>query len=168
MGNVGNAAADASNSPTTFGPALTAQVASRGSYANLESTVKSTTGSGGSRAAGTTATILAGSNSTAAGQTVSMSWRTRTTGTDSCLGSDILDLGGLSLEGSGSGETAPYVLQMSYDTSRFGLNEATLAADGQIDLLSLDPTTGLWENAIDEDFGVIMAVFTTPPGSPAT
>ena len=43
QGNVGNATADASNSKTAFGAALTALVAQNASYANLESTVTAST-----------------------------------------------------------------------------------------------------------------------------
>ena len=74
QGNVGNATADASNSPTSFGTPLTAPVAQNASYANLESTVTATTGSGGQSMVGSTATILAGTASVSA--TVSMAWRT--------------------------------------------------------------------------------------------
>jgi fibronectin-binding autotransporter adhesin len=158
VGNVGNAIADASGSPTTFGPALTAQVASSGSYANLSSTVNSTTGSGGGGAHGTTATILAGTNATANAQTVSMQWRTRAS-SDPGMASDILDLGGMSL--SGSGQADVFALEMSYDAGQFGdANEQMLAAkDGQISLDWLDPATGLWENAIDGDFGTNVGTF---------
>jgi hypothetical protein len=154
VGNVGNATADASNSTSNFGTALTAIVPSGGSYANLESTVRSTTGSGGNRAVGTTATLLAGTNINAASQSVSMQWRTRTTGAEASFASDVLDVSGLSLDGLATGQTAPFVLQMSYDASRFGADEAMLAIDGRIDLLSLDLTSGLWRNAIDDNFGI--------------
>ncbi len=58
-----------------------------------KSTVKSTTGSGGTGALGSTATILSGMNSGGTGQTVSMAWRTRTQpgGGDADLISDVLD-----------------------------------------------------------------------------
>ncbi len=77
QGNVGNATADNSNSQTAFGPALTATVAPNASYANLESKTTATSGSGGQGMAGSTATILAGTNSSGSAQTVGMAWRTR-------------------------------------------------------------------------------------------
>ena len=78
-GNVGNAAADNSNSPSSFGVALTAVVAPNASYANLASAVTTTTGSGGyGLLAGSTATILAGTNNGSSSQTISMQWRTPT------------------------------------------------------------------------------------------
>ena len=153
LGTVGNATADASNSPASFGPGLTSQVASSGSYANLESTVKSTTGSGGDGALGTTATILAGTNSGGSGQIVSMAWRTRTTGADTSFASDVLNLSGMAL--GDTGQTAPFVLQMSYDAGRFGNASAEgLAADDEMIALEwLDPNDGMWENAINGNFG---------------
>ena len=165
VGNVGNAIADASNSPTLFGPALTAAVASSGSYANLESTVRSTTGSGGAGALGSTATILAGANVSGSGQTVSMSWRTQSAGTGAVFAKGDISstLAGFHFDGSATGQTASYVLQMSYDAGRFGTEEALLAADGQIDLLSLDGSTGLWENAVDDDFGANQGTFHDAP-----
>ena len=48
--DVGNATADMSNSASAFGLALTAPVAQNASYANLESTVTATSGSGGAGA----------------------------------------------------------------------------------------------------------------------
>ena len=51
-------------------------VAQNASYANLESKATATTGSGGYGMVGSTATILAGTNSSGSAQTVSMAWRT--------------------------------------------------------------------------------------------
>ena len=53
-------------------------VAQNASYANLESKATATTGSGGYQLVGSTATILAGTNSSGSAQTVSMAWRTQT------------------------------------------------------------------------------------------
>ena len=153
LGNVGNATADASNSPSTFGPALSASVAGSGSYASLESTVKSTTSSGGGGMVGSTATILAGTNSSSgSAQTVSMAWRTQTTSEGIGLVSDVLDLSGMALSGV-SGQTSPFVLQMDYDSDPMAGNEAVMAADQQIFLMSLDPVTNHWENAVLGNFG---------------
>ena len=141
VGTVGSATADASGSPMSFGAALSAQVASGGSYANLESTVKSTSGSGGSPAVGSTATILAGSNASGSNQTVNMQWRTRSSGAEAAFASDIVDVSGMSFDGSG--QASPFVLQMTYDAFRFGdaANEGLAAASGQIGLDWYDPGT---------------------------
>ena len=152
QGNVGNATAGASNSQTAFGPALTAPVAQNGSYANLESTVKSTTGSGGQGMVGSMASILAGTNSTASAQTVSMAWRTQTYSEGTRLASDVLDLSGMALNGSG-GQTSPFVLQMDYATDLLGGDEAILATDEMIHLDWLNSNTNQWENAIDGNVG---------------
>ncbi len=77
-GNVGSATADNSNSPGSFGAALTAPVAPNASYANLASAVTTTTGSGGSDLVGSTATVLAGTNDSGSPLTITMQWRTPT------------------------------------------------------------------------------------------
>ncbi len=77
-GNVGSATADNSNSPGSFGAALTAPVAPNASYANLASTVTTTTGSGRSDLVGSTATVLAGTNDSGSPLTITMQWRTPT------------------------------------------------------------------------------------------
>ena len=73
---------------------MTAPVAQGGSYANLESTVTATTGSGGQSMVGSTATILAGTASVLT--TVSMAWRTAAanpqTGVQEGFVSDVLNL----------------------------------------------------------------------------
>jgi hypothetical protein len=144
-GNVGNATADASNSRCSFGPALTAPVAVNGSYANLESTVMATTGSGGFGMVGNTATILAGTNSSSgAAQTVSMAWRTQTLGEG--LFSDVVDVSGMALSG-GNGRTAPFVLQMTY-------NPGLILSPNELPYLGwLNPNTGIWENAVLGNYG---------------
>ncbi len=154
--NVGDATADNSNSqPTapTFGPAMTASVPHNGSYAGLSSQVTSLTGTGGFDAGfgaigianglGRTATILAGTNSTANGNgtaTVAMKWRTLSTSgaineqtgagsgfkgrmyspglaaPTTGLISDVVDVSGLTVGAeSAGGATDPFVLQMSYN-----------------------------------------------------
>jgi hypothetical protein len=140
QGNVGNATADASNSRFSFGPALTAPVAANGSYANLESTVMATTGSGGFGMVGSTATILAGTNSSSGtSQTVSMAWRTQTLGEG--LFSDVLDLSGMALSDS-SGQTVPFVMQMTYSPGLI------LSANELPYLGWLNPNTDTWQNAV--------------------
>ena len=168
QGNVGNATADNSNSVSTFGTPLTAQVAKGGSYANLESTVTATSGSGGTGMLGSTATILDGTASAAT--TVSMAWRTRTTAETTKDGggllSDVVSLSGIAPNGTGSHDgffqTDMYVLQMSYDPSELtrilGITESQAVAEGDLCLKSLN--NGLigiannpWGCAVDENFG---------------
>ena len=171
QGNVGNATADASNSPAAFGPALTASVAGSGSYANLESKVTATTGSGGAGMVGTTATILAGAASVST--TASMAWRTAATNPQSGVKegfvSDVLDLTGIGVvDGQtkdGSVHTDTFVLQMDYDplavTARTGLAEQAAAAAGliQMDYLDMGPdgiagtADDHWERAVVGNFG---------------
>jgi fibronectin-binding autotransporter adhesin len=155
LGNVGSATADASNSQSTFGPAMIAPVAANGSYANLVSTVKSTTGSGGAGMVGTTATILGGTNSSGSAQTVSMAWRTHTQADSSDVISDIVSVSGMALSGN-SGQTAPFVLQMDYDT---GVLPGTSAGNDPLYLAWLDPATDEWENAIDGNFGTNLGTY---------
>ena len=170
--NVGNAAADNSNSPTAFGPAMTAQVAQNASYANLASTVTSTTGSGGQGMVGSTATILDGTASGAA--TVSMAWRTAVAqpsggGASEGFVSDVVDLSGMTIvDGQthdGSVHTDTFALEMSYDpaavTARTGLSELAAAEAGDIVMDYLDlgssgvagSTGSQWELAVAGNFG---------------
>jgi hypothetical protein len=158
QGNVGNATADASNSHTSFGSPLAAPVAQNASYANLESTVKSTAGSGGQSMVGSTATILAGTASVPA--TVSMAWRTATT--NEGLVSDVVDLTGMGVvDGqtrNGSVHTNTFVLQMDYSPlgveGRTGLSELGAAEAGLIQMDYLDLGLGnQWEPAVAGNFG---------------
>jgi len=171
QGNVGNATADNSNSPSTFGSALTAGVAKGGTYANLESTVRATSGNGGASMLGSTATILDGTASAATA--VSMAWRTRTTAETTRAGggliSDVVSLSGIAPNGTGLHDgirqTDMFVLQMSYDPSElfrlWGLTEAQAVAQNDLQLKYLDPgTDGLigisndsWTGAVDGNFG---------------
>ncbi len=152
-GNVGNATADASGSPTSFGTALTAPVALNGSYGSLASTVMATTGSGGYGMVGSTATILAGTNNlSGSSETVSMAWRTQTQAerTSPELVSDVLNLSGMGLNGS-IGRTSTFALEMNYDPDLLpggAGNELVLATDEMIQLDWLNPATGTWENAV--------------------
>ena len=171
QGSVGSATANAGNSPTAFGPALTAAVAQNGSYANLESKVTATTGNGGADMIGSTATILAGRASTPA--TVSMAWRTGVNppnpGPSEGFVSDVLDLLGMAVVNGqtkdGSVHTDPFVLQMSYDSTvveaRTGMDELSAALADRItmDYLDAGPDgvigTGddQWELAAAGNFG---------------
>lgn len=167
--NVGNATADNSNSTTTFGPALTSTVAAGGTYRGLESQVVATTGAGGAGLAGGSsglAKLMAGTNGTAGNQTPSMQWRTRTlaekAGTTfdpsllhptTGIISDVLNLTGIETAGT---TTAPYVLDMSYNQALLpeggtAAVETRLAANKLIYLISLNPTTNLWEKAFADN-----------------
>jgi hypothetical protein len=185
--NVGNATADNSNSRTTFGPALTAVIAAGGSYAGLESQVVSVTGTGGAGMAGGagTATVLAGSNGAAGNQTMSMAWRTRTTAEaaggavfDPSLSkpttgiiSDVVNLTGIETTGT---TTAPFVLDMSYNPALLPKGSTTnghttpstleggLAANKLIYMISLNPTTNLWDKAFAENTGNVITSPTDP------
>ena len=160
-GNVGNATADKSNAQSSFGPALTAPVAPNASYANLESMVTTTMGSGGYCMIGSTATILAGTNSSGSSQTVGMAWRTQTLEerTNPMLLSDVLQLSGMTFMDD---ETSPFVLQMNYNVNLLpgGVSSAgLLESDEQIYLEWLNPNTNQWANAIDGDFGTNQGSF---------
>jgi len=167
--NVGEATADMTNSAVAFGTALTATVAT--SYADLESKVYDTDGSGGAAAVGSTATILAGTIEgfgAPSPATVSMAWRTRTLSEaypthtsppvppDSFgLVSDVVNLTGMD---DGTGLTDYFVLQMTYDPdllvySTAGWDENDLASVGGIYLAWLDPGTSLWTNAVLGNYG---------------
>ena len=164
-GNVGNATADKSNSQTSFGTALTAPVAQNSSYANLESKVTTTTGSGGQSMVGSTATILAGTASVAVN--VSMAWRTAAT--NEILASDVVALNGMGVvDGqtkNGSVHTDTFVLQMTYSPliieERTGLSDVAAAAAGliQMDYLDLGPdgiagtADDQWEPAVLGNYG---------------
>ncbi len=56
----------------------------------------------------------------------------------------------MALNGS-SGQTAPFVLQMSYDSDAL---PGTSAADDPLYLAWLDPLTGLWVNAVNGNVGI--------------
>ena len=171
---VGNATADKSNSMSSFGPALSAAVGSGQSYANLDSRVFSTTGSGGGSALSSVATILAGTNSSGTDTGVSMAWRTRTQNEISLgeggspaypplstmdgLISDVVKLTGMVNDAtSNPNQTDAFVLQMTYDELLIPGDEGALAALEKIYLARLDPNdsapVGKWRNAIEGNVG---------------
>jgi hypothetical protein len=171
-GTVGAAAADNSNSRSSFGPALNAPILPGGSYAGLKSQTVTTSGSGGGGLlAGTSATILAGTASATAN--LQMAWRTGTVGSpgvpaDGSLG-DIVKISGLpaidSQTHNGTPHTDLYVVEMSYDPAavsvRTGLSELASAEAGLIHLDYLDPgadampytTDDNWELAVTGNIG---------------
>jgi uncharacterized protein YjbI with pentapeptide repeats len=162
QGNVGNATADKSNSQNSFGTALTAPVAPNGSYANLDSKVTATSGSGGYGMIGSEATILEGTNTSGSAQTVTMQWRTQTQAERKSpeLISDVVRLSGMALDGTS--QTSPFVLQMNYNPSLLPLgagSEGLLASKQQIYLAWLDPGDGKWENAILGNIGTNLGGF---------
>ena len=157
---VGHAIADSSNENDQFGPPLTAQVPGQlfpSSYAGLESTVVATTGVGGigsddNPMTGTTATILAGNNVGGVDTGVSMAWRTATT-EEPALRSDVVNLSRMVNDGQEHGQTDKFVLQMDYDEALFGEDEQSLAENGRIFLVWLDPADETWKNAIRGNYG---------------
>ena len=165
---VGQATAAHGNSRTSFGIPLTAAVAQNSTYAGLESDLNADSSNG---VLGSKATILDG---TAGSLTsVSMAWRTRTTAEQTRHGggliSDVVDLTGIALHGSGlhdgSHQSDIFVLEMSYSPTElqsiWGLTEAQAAAQGRLYLGYLDlgpdgvPGTvdDRWENAVFGNFG---------------
>ena len=162
-GTVGAAAADNSNSRSSFGPALNAAVPAGGSYAGLKSQTVITSGTGGGGLlAGTSATILAGTASAAAN--VLMAWRTNTVGSpgqaaDFALG-DIVKIAGLPVVDSqthnGTPHTDVFVVQMSYDpaaaAARTGMSELSAAEDGLIQLDYLDPGADAMPYTSDDEW----------------
>jgi fibronectin-binding autotransporter adhesin len=153
------------------GNALTADVSDGGSYASLASMTSALQGNG---VAGTTATILAGTNTSGSTRTVSMNWRNRSTLETQfpaanppfhlpyqTLISDVVLVTGMN-NGAGvdnSGlihQTDMYALQMSYDPSLLpggATAEAQVAASQTLFLAWLDPTDNYWKNAVLGNFG---------------
>ncbi|MEI6675811.1 MAG: PEP-CTERM sorting domain-containing protein [Verrucomicrobiota bacterium] len=144
---VGNATASHDGLKTSFGPALTANVALAASLANLASW---TTADHETGVLGSTATILAGTFTGATTGNASMAWRTRTTDEVGTLLADVADVH------TGTGTLAPFVLQMTYDPSQLdlagGTTESLLASQGGIVLTWLN-SDGQWVNAIAGDLG---------------
>jgi hypothetical protein len=169
-GTVGAAAADNSNSPSSFGPPLAAAVPQGGSYAGLKSQAVTTSGTGGGGLlAGTSATILAGSASTAAN--AQMAWRTGTAGPPGQADGVLSDVVKVSLPAvdsqthNGTAHTDVYVMQLSYDPAaaavRTGMSEQAAAEAGLIQLDYLDPGPDAmpytnddeWELAVEGNIG---------------
>lgn len=139
---------DQTNSASNFGRFLGARVEAAETLVGLNSSTSTlTSGTGGAGLLQTTASLLAGSNTSAAAKMVEISWRTRTTeeasGTNHpILISDVARVTGL------DGEA--FTLQMNYNQAlldSLGVNEASIAASGELHLAWFDGTT--WVNAID-------------------
>ena len=140
------------------GTFLQSQVPAAGTYQKLASVVVGDLG--------TTATIIAGTASTAT--TVSMTWRTRANdelppgqvppmGKDGghWLASDVVKVNGTNSD--------VYVLEMTYDSALFGGNDLSNLTNGNlwIGMFPSSPTAGSqWENAVDP--------ITKGPDAPAT
>ena len=139
---------------------MIASVAQNGSYANLESKATAATGSGGYALVGSTATILAGTNTSGSAQTVSMKWRTQTLQERAKpdLISDVVELSGMALDGTG--QTNPFVLQMSYNPVLLPLeagSEGLWTSNQWIYLASLE--NGKWINAVSGNYGTTNEYF---------
>ena len=130
---------------------MTAPVAQNASYANLESTVTATTGSGGQSMVGSTATILAGTASvpTDGQHGLADSGHQSANGVQEGFVSDVLDLTALEswMDRPRTAASIPirFVLQMGYNPlaveGRTGLSELAAAQAGliQMDYLDLGP-----------------------------
>jgi hypothetical protein len=182
----GSATIDNSGSGSFNGNVLTYSYAVGGSYAGLSTQVSSQTG--GTTVGGpieyTVATILAGNNSGSftAGATasVSMTWRNRTLAEtpsspagSAPLISDVVDLYGMASAATGNPtegavQTDPFVLQLTFDPTTLGSNEAAKVAAGNVYLAWLNPNGGgagvsQWQHANTGDIG---GTFTMAAGAP--
>ena len=178
--NVGNASYAAGNSSAAPGQALSSLTPiSVTAYTNLASNTVGLTSTGTSvPAIGTTATILTYTNSTGSDTGVSMAWRSRKTVEASSavpgdngstavgyLISDVVTLTGM-VNTTGINSTDPlrqtdiFVLQMSYDQNKLGVDIASAAnheaaggALGRIYLAWNDTLNGGWTNAVNGNIG---------------
>jgi hypothetical protein len=162
--NVGSGSFAGPNSSTGFGVALSATTpVSMTAYSNLSSTTTAGTqiGLGIPNALGTTATILTYTNSSGSDTGVNMAWRSRQTTEASAaeangtlpvgfLLSDVVDVTGMVNSGAASGQTDPFVLQVSYNDALVAPYEATIASGGKLFLATL--SGGNWINATDTNF----------------
>jgi MYXO-CTERM domain-containing protein len=171
---VGNATYASGDSSTTLSAALTAPFSNANNIAaNLSSTTTGTAGGSSPVPAltGSTATILRYDNTTGDSvnpETISMRWRTRTAfeanfaTNPNALLSDVVDLTGMTSgsETSMTG-TGNFVLQMSYmsdlDLAALGLNEAAIAASGELRLGWND--SGTWKTAVSGNKGTFTPAF---------
>jgi sulfatase modifying factor 1 len=95
---------------------------------------------------GLTATVLSGSVSTAS--IIVTAWSPN--GGFSGLGSQFITGDVLSFDGTG---VASWVLQTEYDPSSLPIDEATMAAAGDLFLAWLDPATSEWVNSVNGNVG---------------
>ncbi|MDZ7617622.1 MAG: autotransporter-associated beta strand repeat-containing protein [Patescibacteria group bacterium] len=144
LANNGSSHVQVASAGTAFGsadPTIVRTVAAGSSFAGLGSQIIG----GGTHA--TRADLLAGSNGGTSPLDVAMAWRTFDSADTAAfpaltdLVSDVVQLTGM-----GTGETDPFILQMSYSSSLVQPNH-----DGLF-LAWLSPTDG-WVNAVEGNFG---------------
>jgi fibronectin-binding autotransporter adhesin len=155
----GSLASEASN--TTFVSAgsdftsadIIRRVQAAGSYGGIGSTASGTVAG----LLGSSADLRAGVNSSGSAHDVAMQWRVRAMGDGPGVGSDVLNLTGMSPATGTHVQTDPFALQMTYTPTGLGGDENVLAAEGLLVLGWLDTTMnqpfGLWENATAGNFG---------------
>jgi len=145
----------------SFGPTLsTGSIAAGGSYAGLQTQL----GNGGGSIGNSFALILAGTNGTGAGTTVTETWRSRASSEIAAgaggtlpaggvpLFSDVVNLAGTAPSG---GAASSYALEMSYDPNQVALGTqgvAYAASNGFLYLGYRNPS-GSWVNAIQGNNG---------------
>jgi autotransporter-associated beta strand protein len=126
-------------------------VSSGNSYAGLGSTA-----SGGTLGLlGSAADIRAGMSG--GNFNLAMQWRVRSASDGAKLGSDVLNLTGMSSSTGTHVQADQFALQMTYNPAALGGNESLLAANGLLVLgrlnTGLNPPNGLWQNAVSGNFG---------------
>ncbi len=88
---------------------------------------------------------------------LAMQWRVRSLSDGTGVGSDVLNLTGMSAATGTHVQSDPFALQMTYSPAALGGDENVLAAEGLLVLGWLDPSQnqpfGLWENATMGNFG---------------
>ncbi len=103
------------------------------------------------------ADIRAGQDNAALPIDLAMQWRVRAMGDGPGIGSDVLNLTGMSAATGANVQSDPFALQMTYNPAALGGVETTLAANGLLVLGWLDTTMnepfGLWENSTAGNFG---------------
>ncbi len=130
-------------------PALTRRRAAASSYAGFGSMVTA--------GLGTAADLRAGQNSSGTDTGMTMRWRLRAGGEGVQLASEILELTGMANDGSGSGVSDPFALQMVYAEELLAGAEATRASRSHLRLAWLDD--GTWTSATNGNAGSGISVF---------
>lgn len=144
LGNNGSSHVQIASAGTAFGsadPTIVRRIAAGDSFASLGSRIA------GSGTFGTQADLMAGSNGSGSSLDMAMAWRTfdsAETAAFPALTNPLSDV--VQLTGMGTGETDPFVLQMSYNSSLVQPYH-----DGMF-LAWLSPTDG-WTNAVEGNIG---------------
>ncbi|MDD4889672.1 MAG: PEP-CTERM sorting domain-containing protein, partial [Phycisphaerae bacterium] len=142
------ATADESGNPAVFGTPVTVKVpagATAAGYTGLKSIMDAD-------GLWNIAKLVYGANSSGSDTTVSMAWRTRAANEQDTLFSNVVRVSGMANDGSGSGLTDKFVLQMTYEDWLLELPprpagyEASLAAAGNL-FLGWRDGSGAWVNA---------------------